>query len=53
MLGDIMTWHLRFEGAETNLGFKRCTASRRSRSPPARVVRVHATLDGSRALDGN
>ena len=48
----VTTWHLRFEGAETNLGFE-MHGSQTFEIDRGRIMRAHATLDGSRALDGS
>jgi ketosteroid isomerase-like protein len=48
----VTTWHLRFEGAETNLGFE-MHGSQTFEIERGRIVRAHATLDGSRSLDAN
>jgi ketosteroid isomerase-like protein len=47
----VMTWRLRFQGAETNLGFE-MHGIQTFEIERGRIVRVHATLDGSRPLEG-
>jgi ketosteroid isomerase-like protein len=46
----VAAWRMRFAGGETNLGFE-MHGIQTFEIERGRIVRVHATLDGSRSLD--